>query len=138
MGRCSFPRAVSVPARGAGEASETGREQRLAQPRATDHFDRHGVIRGIQRGTAARNASYSFPNVCSSVGSSYATTATWKTSHHSAPYLNHLARPPPSYGSGGKMPVRRCEYGGWAGQFRVQRPAMNIDAAVEDVLKDLR
>lgn len=62
-----------------------GREQRLAQPRATDHFDRHGVIRGIQRGTAARNASYSFPNVCSSVGSSYATTATWKTSHHSAP-----------------------------------------------------
>src|SRR6478735_6539521 len=31
MGRCSFPRAVSVPARGAGEASETGREQRLAQ-----------------------------------------------------------------------------------------------------------
>ena len=65
MGRCSFPRAVSVPARGAGEASETGREQRLAQPRATDHFDRHGVIRGIQRGTAARNASYSLPNVCS-------------------------------------------------------------------------
>src|SRR5882757_3879306 len=47
MGRCSFPRAVSVPARGAGEASETGREQRLAQPRATDYFDRHGVIRGI-------------------------------------------------------------------------------------------
>src|SRR5215212_11613664 len=28
MGRCSFPRAVSVPARGAGEASETSREQR--------------------------------------------------------------------------------------------------------------
>src|SRR6476660_9110655 len=26
MGRCSFPRAVSVPARGAGEAPETGRE----------------------------------------------------------------------------------------------------------------
>ena len=56
------------------------REQRLAQPRATDHFDRHGVIRGIQRGTAARNASYSLPNVCSSVGSSYATTKTWKKS----------------------------------------------------------
>ena len=55
-----------MPARGAGEASETGREQRLAQPRATDHFDRHGVIRGIQRGTAARNASYSLPNVRSS------------------------------------------------------------------------
>src|SRR5437762_5092786 len=84
MGRCSFPRAVSVPARGAGEASETGREQRLAQPRATDHFDRHGVIRGIQRGTAARNASYSLPNVRSSVGSSYATTKTWKKSQSSA------------------------------------------------------
>ena len=69
-----------MPARGAGEASETGREQRLAQPRATDHFDRHGVIRGIQRGTAARNASYSLPNVRSSVGSSYATTKTWKAS----------------------------------------------------------
>ena len=78
-GRCG------VPARGAGEASETGREQRLAQPRATDHFDRHGVIRGIQRGTAARNASYSLPNVRSSVGSSYATTKTWKASHNSAP-----------------------------------------------------
>src|SRR5580765_3018320 len=78
-------RAVSEPARGAGEASETGREQRLAQPRATDHFDRHGVIRGIQRGTAARNASYSLPNVRSSVGSSYATTKTWKASQSSAP-----------------------------------------------------
>ena len=43
-----------------------------------DHFDRHGVIRGIQRGTAARNASYSLPNVCSSMRSSYATTKTWK------------------------------------------------------------
>src|SRR5258708_23151797 len=38
MGRCSFPRAVSVPARGAGEASETGREQRLAQPRGHRSF----------------------------------------------------------------------------------------------------
>jgi hypothetical protein len=83
--RLNDPRAVSVPARGAGEASETGREQRLAQPRATDHFDRHGVIRGIQRGTAARNASYSLPNVRSSVGSSYATTKTWQASQNSAP-----------------------------------------------------
>ena len=54
-------------------------------PRVTDHCGRHGVIRGIQRGTAARNASYSLPNVCSSVGSSYATTKTWKASHNSAP-----------------------------------------------------
>src|ERR1700720_2079499 len=38
MGRCSLPRAVSVPARGAGEASETGREQRLAQPRGHRSF----------------------------------------------------------------------------------------------------
>ena len=63
---------------------------RLAEPEAVarvpiDHFDRHGVIRGIQRGTAARNASYSLPNVCSSVGSSYATTKTWKKSQSSAP-----------------------------------------------------
>ena len=53
--------------------------------RSVNHSDRHGVIRGIQRGTAARNASYSLPNVCSSVGSSYATTWTWKASHNSAP-----------------------------------------------------
>ena len=46
---------------------------------------RYGVIRGIQRGTAVRNASYSLPNVRSSVGSSYATTKTWKASHNSAP-----------------------------------------------------
>jgi hypothetical protein len=50
-----------------------------------NHFDRHGVIRGIQRGTAARNASYALPNVRSSVGSSYATTKTWKASQSSAP-----------------------------------------------------
>ena len=53
--------------------------------RSVHHSDRHGVIRGIQRGTAARNASYSFPNVSLSVGSSYATTWTWKASHNSAP-----------------------------------------------------
>src|SRR5258708_163292 len=53
MGRCSFPRAVSVPARGAGEASETGREQPLAHTRATQHFDPHAAIPRIQRGTAA-------------------------------------------------------------------------------------
>lgn len=53
--------------------------------RCVDHSARHGVIRGIQRGTAARNASYSAPNVCSSVGSSYATTKTWKKSQSSAP-----------------------------------------------------
>ena len=64
-----------------GQSSSEG----LAQPRATDHSDRHGVIRGIQRGTAARNASYSLPNVCSSVGSSYATTKMWKKSQSSAP-----------------------------------------------------
>ena len=76
----------SVPVLRAGPIqSETGCEQRPAQPRATDHSDRHGVIRGIQRGTAARNASYSFPNVCSSVGSSYATTKAWKASQSSAP-----------------------------------------------------
>src|SRR5262245_2588355 len=53
--------------------------------RSVNHSNRHGVIRGIQRGTAARNASYSLPNVCSSVGSSYATTKTWKKSQSSAP-----------------------------------------------------
>src|SRR5690349_9722598 len=50
-----------------------------------NHSDRHGVIRGIQRGTATRNASYFLPNVCSSMGSSYATTKTWKESQSSAP-----------------------------------------------------
>jgi len=37
---------------------------------------RHGVNRGIQRGTLARKLSYSVPNVCSSVGSSIITTHT--------------------------------------------------------------
>ncbi len=53
-------------------------------------------------------------------------------------YLNHPAQPLPSYRIGGKILVRRCEYDAWARQFRIQRPAMNIDAVVEDVLKDLR
>ena len=56
-----------------------------ASGRSVNHSDRHGVIRGIQRGTAARNASYSLPNVISSLGSSYATTWMWKASHNSAP-----------------------------------------------------
>ena len=37
---------------------------------------RHGVNRGIQRGTLVRKLSYSAPNVCSSVGSSNITTKT--------------------------------------------------------------
>jgi len=37
---------------------------------------RHGVNRGIQRGTLVRKLSYSVPNVCLSVGSSYITTTT--------------------------------------------------------------
>jgi hypothetical protein len=37
---------------------------------------RHGVNRGIQRGTLVRKLSYSMPNVCLSVGSSYITTKT--------------------------------------------------------------
>ena len=39
-------------------------------------------MRGIQRGTLVRKASYSPPNVCSSVGSSYATTNKWKASQN--------------------------------------------------------
>jgi hypothetical protein len=35
---------------------------------------RHGVSRGIQRGTLVRKLSYSVPNVCSSVRSSNITT----------------------------------------------------------------
>ena len=47
---------------------------------------RHGVSRGIQRGTLPRKASYSAPNVCSSVGSSYAQANKWQASQNSAPY----------------------------------------------------
>src|SRR6185436_9407639 len=76
------PQALRRPARPVPRAPA----QRLTGISDTSpHSGRHGVIRGIQRGTPARNASYSLPNVRSSVGSSYATTKTWKKSQSSAP-----------------------------------------------------
>jgi hypothetical protein len=54
---------------------------------------------------------------------------------------SHLAsgsHPLPHYRIGGKILVRRCDYDRWAVQFRVERPAVSIDALVDDVLKDLR
>jgi len=53
----------------------------LLQP-ASSHLQRflyaarHGVNRGIQRGTLVRKVSYSIPNVRLRVGSSYVTTKT--------------------------------------------------------------
>jgi len=55
--------------------SGTGTQQhhKVASPtlqRINLHSARHGLNRGIHRGTLARNAAYSAPNLRSSVGSS--------------------------------------------------------------------
>ena len=76
-------------------------------PQATDHSERHGVIRGIQRGTAARNASYSFPNVSSSAGSSCTTTTVWNEATLKA-YLSD----PQAVVKGNKMPYGGLEKAG--------------------------
>ena len=48
------------------------------------HAPRQGDSRGIQRGTFARKASYSAPNLCCSVRSSYRMTYAWQASQNSA------------------------------------------------------
>ena len=48
------------------------------------HAPRQGDRRGIQRGTFARKASYSAPNLCCSVRSSYRMTYAWQASQNSA------------------------------------------------------
>src|SRR5262245_60189844 len=50
------------------------------------HSARPGVSHGTQRGTLARKAWCSAPNVSSSVGPSYATTNRWQVSRSSVPY----------------------------------------------------
>jgi endonuclease YncB( thermonuclease family) len=54
---------------------------------------RHGVSRGIQRGTLARKVPYSIPNFSWSVGSSYSTTKRWNASHTTAPYQSRRPSP---------------------------------------------
>ena len=53
-------------------------------------------------------------------------------------HMISLSHPLPYYRIGGKILVRRREYDTWASQFRIQRPSVNIDALVDDVLRDLR
>ena len=48
------------------------------------HAHRQGDSRGIQRGTFARKASYSAPNLGCSVRSSYRVTYAWQASQNSA------------------------------------------------------
>jgi len=51
-------------------------EQRLATAGHPIHFDRHGVIRGIQRGTGGAERFVPLSQTSVDVGSSYATTKT--------------------------------------------------------------
>jgi len=53
-------------------------------------------------------------------------------------HLSSRSHPLPYYRIGGKILVRRREYDAWVREFRIQGPTVNIDAVVEDVLKDLR
>jgi excisionase family DNA binding protein len=51
-------------------------------------------------------------------------------------YLVHRSRPLPHYRVGGKILVRRSDFDGWIGTFRIE-PASTVDAIVADVLAGL-
>jgi len=44
----------------------------------------------------------------------------------------------PHYRIGGKILVRRSEFDRWASEFKVDRPPVDLDALVGDVMHGLR
>jgi hypothetical protein len=53
-------------------------------------------------------------------------------------YLGRRHAPLPHYRIGGKILVRRSEFDRWASEFKVERPLVDLDAVVSDVVRGLR
>jgi hypothetical protein len=59
----------------------------------------------------------------------------------SGPFRGYLGRrhgPLPHYRIGGKILVRRSEFDRWASEFKVDRPPVDLEALVGDVINGLR
>jgi excisionase family DNA binding protein len=53
-------------------------------------------------------------------------------------YLRRRHAPLPHYRIGGKILVRRSEFDRWASEFKIDRPPVDLDALVGDVMHGLR